>query len=109
MIKVYVACPYTLGDVAENVKNAIAVTEELYNMGVNPFNPLLSHFHQMAFPRSYNDWMRVDYDWIDVCDAVLRIPGISEGADMETRYARNHGKPVFNSIVDLEYYVSKSK
>lgn len=36
-----------------------------------------------------------------LCDAVLRIPGQSRGADLECDLARAMGKPVFLSLDDL--------
>jgi hypothetical protein len=35
------------------------------------------------------------------CDAVLRIPGESRGADLECELARTLGIPVFTSVADL--------
>jgi hypothetical protein len=35
------------------------------------------------------------------CDAILRIPGESRGADLECDLAREMGKPVFMSLDDL--------
>jgi hypothetical protein len=36
-----------------------------------------------------------------MCDAILRLPGESAGADEEVKLAKELGKPVFYSIVDL--------
>jgi len=36
-----------------------------------------------------------------MCDAVLRIPGESRGADLECELARSRGIPVFDSIDDI--------
>jgi hypothetical protein len=38
---------------------------------------------------------------LSVCDAVLRIPGESRGADIECDLAREWGKPVYTSINEL--------
>ena len=35
------------------------------------------------------------------CDAVLRIPGESEGADQDVRIARERGLPVFHSVEEI--------
>jgi len=35
------------------------------------------------------------------CDAVLRIPGESKGADQDVRVAREHGLPVFHSVEEI--------
>ena len=38
---------------------------------------------------------------LTLCDAVLRIPGESRGADIECDLAREWGKPVYASVDDL--------
>lgn len=58
-IKVYIASPYTLGDVAVNVKIQMDMADKLMNNGFIPFTPLYSHFQHMAHPRPYSDWMIV--------------------------------------------------
>ena len=35
------------------------------------------------------------------CDAVLRIPGQSKGADQDVRIARERGLPVFHSVEEI--------
>jgi hypothetical protein len=96
-IKVYVAGPYTKGDVAVNVRNAFAAAEELAGHGFYPFVPHYSHFWHMFFPHPYPFWMDMDREWLLVCDAVLRIPGESSGADDEVDLARVRRIPVFTA------------
>jgi hypothetical protein len=45
----------------------------------------------------------LDYDlnWLAKCDAVLRLPGASSGADREVEYAQKLGIPVFYSIEEI--------
>jgi len=105
MFKVYIASPYTLGDVAVNVKNQMDVADLLMNAGIAPFVPLYSHFQHMAHPRPYQDWIKLDNEWVLVCDAVLRLPGESTGADDETTLAMENQIPVFYTIEEvLAYY-----
>jgi len=104
-IKVYIASAYTVGDTGKNVKRQIDVTNELYRLGFNVFAPLVgTHFQHMVHPKPYDFWLALDLEWIDICDCVLRLPGESKGADIETAYAEKRGKKVFNNIVDIEYY-----
>lgn len=56
MIAVYIASPYTKGDVAVNVKAQIDCADELISLGFAPFAPLYSHFQHMHHPRPYEDW-----------------------------------------------------
>ena len=47
--------------------------------------------------------------WVAVADAVLRLPGLSKGADMETALARNKGVPVFYSIEDVVRHFAEGR
>jgi hypothetical protein len=38
---------------------------------------------------------------LERCDAVLRVPGESTGADQDVRIARERGLPVYHRIEDL--------
>lgn len=105
MIKPYIASPYTLGDIAVNVKVQLDCVNELMNLGFAPFAPLYSHFQHMAHPRPYHDWIKIDLEWVKVCDCVLRLDGESKGADGEVEFALKLGKPVFYNITDMvDYY-----
>jgi hypothetical protein len=101
MIRVYIASAYTKGDTAINVKNQMDAFNTLLNEGFTPFAPLLFHFQHIAHPQPYNVWLRVDLEWLLVCDCVLRLPGESAGADQEVSLALKEGIPVFYSIEEL--------
>ncbi len=105
-IKVYIASPYTIGDIAMNVKLQIDTVDQLINLGFVPFAPLYYHFQHMMHPRSSDDWMALDLEWLDSCDAVLRLPGASFGADREVECAESKGKPIFMDVESLiETYI----
>lgn len=103
-IKVYVAGPYTKGDVALNVKNAIITGDKLSELGYIPFIPHFSHFWHMLLPHGYQFWMDYDKQWLLSCDCLLRIPGESSGADQEIKDAVQNGIKVFYSITGMEHY-----
>lgn len=106
MITVYIASPYTKGDVAVNVKVQLDCANDLMNLDFAPFAPLYSHFQHMAHPRPYADWIKVDLEWVLRCDCLLRLPGESSGADGEVEYAKENGKKIFYSIDELKaHYV----
>ncbi len=98
VIRVYVAGPYSNGDVALNVREAITVGNELYDNGFIPFIPHFTHFWHMIFPRPYESWLAYDDEWLVCCDCVLRLPGFSNGADKEVDHARQIGLPIYDSI-----------
>lgn len=109
-IKVYIASPYTNGDHLENVNVQMDMYSELMDLGFLPFAPLYTHYIHTRNPKTYDEWMEVDYAWIDVCDCVLRLPGESGGADLEDKHAQLTGKPVFYSLEDLiDFYKNQSK
>jgi len=43
---------------------------------------------------------------IERCDAILRLPGASKGADNDVRLARERGIPVFYTVADIPLYQS---
>jgi Domain of unknown function (DUF4406) len=99
--KIYVAGPYTKGDVAVNVRNAFEAANQLADLGYAPFVPHGTHFWHMMFPRPYEFWLELDNQFVPDCDAILRIPGESSGADKEVALAGKLGLPVFHSIGEL--------
>ena len=109
MKKVYVAGPYTKGDVAINVNNAIAAANVLADLGYAPFVPHLGHHWDMMFPRPYEFWLELNYQYLACCDAVLRIPGESSGADSEVLFGQRLGIPVFHSIDELKVHFEQHK
>ena len=96
--RVYVAGPYTKGDVAVNVRNAYEAANRLADLGFAPFVPHATHFWHMLFPRPYEFWLELDNQFLPCCAAVLRLPGASNGADKEVQLAEALGIPVFTEI-----------
>ena len=98
---IYVAGPYTKGDVAQNVKTAIHEGDYIARLGHVPFIPHFSHFWHMIIPHDYEFWMELDFAWIAKCDALYRIKGESSGADREVELARSLGLTVYTSVFDI--------
>ena len=101
MIKVYISCPYSKGDIEKNVEESMRVTNELINNGFIPFNPLYSHFQHTKYPQPYEKWLELDLEWLRVCNCVLRLPGESNGADKEVKLAKELGMSVYYSLEEL--------
>jgi len=101
MKKVYIAAPYTKGDIAQNVRRAIEVGDFLADLGYAVFIPHLTHFWHLLFPHEWEFWLEHDNEWMQCCDCVLRLNGDSIGADIEVNKATELGIPVFNSIEEL--------
>ena len=98
---VYIAGPYTKGDVAQNVHNAIKVADQLVELGHIPYIPHLTHFWHLISPRPWWFWLDYDLQWLEKCDCVLRLDGESVGADKEELAAHKLGKLVYYSIADI--------
>lgn len=95
---VYIAAPYTKGDVVVNVRNAIAAADELTRFRFIPYVPHLSHFWHFLFPRNIDFWYKFDLAWLDKCDCLVRLEGESVGADNEVKYAIEKGIPVYYGV-----------
>lgn len=104
MKTVYIASPYTKpeGKQEENVLKSLEVADKLIKMGYIPFTPLLSHYMEQSFPQDYETWMKLDFEWLEKCDCVLRLPGDSSGADREVKRALELGIPVFLKMEEMD-------
>jgi nucleoside 2-deoxyribosyltransferase len=100
-MKIYIAGPYTKGDVAVNVRNAVYAGNFLANRGHIVFIPHLTHFWHMLIPNTYDFWMAQDEAWLRECDAVLRIEGESAGADKEVEIAASLGLPIYKNVFEV--------
>jgi len=63
-MKVYIAGPYTIGDVAQNVRNAIEAGDQVLKLGHIPFIPHMMHFWHLLFPGPYEQWLQWDLSWL---------------------------------------------
>lgn len=102
---VYIAGPYTSPDPVTNVRDAVFAAESVRALGAVPFVPHLFHLWHTISPHPYEFWMGVDFDMLDRCDAVWRLPGASPGADREVDRALIAGKPVFFGIRGLAEWI----
>lgn len=100
-MRMYVAGPYTKGNVEENVRQAILAGDELRKLGHTPYIPHLSHYWDKLRPHDLDFWYIFDLEWLEVCEGLLRLPGESVGADNEVHYARVMGIPVFYSLDEV--------
>ena len=93
---VYLAGPYSKGDVAQNVYNALRLADYIVQTGeAVPYVPHLTHFWHMMFPQPYEWWLEYDLIWLEKCDALIRIAGESGGADKEVVFANKKDLPCF--------------
>lgn len=98
---VYIAGPYSTGDVGYNVSQAMRMWALLWEHGYVPYCPHWSHFQHILTPFSYQRWLDYDREFIPFCDVLLRMEGKSDGADQEVKYALELHIPVVNSLQAL--------
>lgn len=98
---IYISSPYTIGDVCENVRAACMAGDEILGKGHTPFIPHLTHLWHIISPKPYNIWLELDMNLMSMCDAVLRLPGESRGADLEIKQAREWCMPVYFKLEDI--------
>ena len=101
MTLIYLASPYSVGDQILNVRRSLEIADRLLNMGYTPYCPLLNHFWHFFSPKSIETWHEIDKVILKKCDAVLRLDGISKGADAEVLLAETLGIPVYYSLGEL--------
>ena len=108
MKHVYIAGPYT-GSQDTNVHNAIKFCEAVAEAGFTPFCPHLFILWQIVYPHDYEHWMKHDIAWLEKCDALLRMPGASKGADREMAHARSLQIPVFLDLENMVLHFNVNK
>lgn len=97
-LRIYIAGPYTHGDVAVNVHRAMLAGMSILDAGHLPFIPHLNHFLHMSYLRPYEAWLQFDLSWLTACHAVLRLDGHSPGADREVERAKQLGLTIYDSL-----------
>lgn len=121
-MRIYIAGPISKGDMLQNVKQFDDAFLQLLRLGFAPFNPgasvylgnatrlhdtVLAVADSKASGVTHEEWMAVDLAWLECADAVLRLPGESVGADLETAHAKKICTPVFLTIDDLCRWAGK--
>jgi hypothetical protein len=112
---IFLSCPISNGDMAtdteieKNVAVAIAYETVLRDLEFAVVNPALSWFSHKFRPWSHDRWMEQAIDTMLRCDAVLRVPGDSVGADREQAFAETHDLPYFESVACLLEHERESR
>lgn len=107
MIKrVFISGPYS-SNPEENTKKAIKVFHELFQYGFTPYCPHVYQMIEKDSKISYENWIGYFFEWLRLCDAVIRIPGESSGADREVEFADSIGIPVYESVSELMFDIDE--
>lgn len=100
-VLVYVSGPM-FGAMATNVSKACIVAGQLLDLGYAVELPHTSVVFEMISPHTAEEWLNHDFEKMRHCDAMLRLPGNSEGADLEEQWAKVIKLPVYHSIETLQ-------
>lgn len=99
---VYIASPYTLPEPVENAHNVIRIADRLQETQfITAYVPHLTLLWQLVCPHEYDWWTDYDLAVLNRCDALLRLPGVSPGADNEVEFAKEREIPVFFHEAEL--------
>lgn len=98
--RVYIAGPYRSNPI-RGTANAIEAGDDLAHLGVIPFVPHLTIVWDAWRPNPERFYLDLDMEWLEVCDALYRLPGQSSGADAEVRRMLDLGRPVFFRVAAL--------
>lgn len=100
----YISHPITgSGDWKQNMKKILRIGMELRRRGYAPFTPAAGPASAIGRGMTHEDWMACDMPYVQVADIVLRVSGVSPGADEECAYARMLGIPVFETTDPPDY------
>lgn len=105
--RIYIAGPISKGILADNIRQGTDAAISLMRAGYAPFCPMLTCYMAGSTPAAmphgtvHADWMGADLPWVAISHAILRLPGESVGADMETALAESLNIPVFHSLDEL--------
>lgn len=98
---VYVAGPIGANDAGRRARLDAGINAGLHLLMAG-YVPQVPHLWAAACPAddvaSYERWMEYDFALIDRCDALIRLPGHSPGADREVAHARARKIPVFFGV-----------
>ena len=100
---VYVAGPILgSGNPFRNVSVAMEAGINIMREGGTPYIPHLDFTMAVAHPHiTREEYLAWDFAIIERCDALLRLPGESDGADREVAHAEAHGVTVFHDKGEL--------
>jgi len=95
----------------DHVRTAIEWGDKVRAMGAAVFVPHLSHLGQILdegkYYHTWEYWLGMDEQVILRCDMLVRIPGLSAGADREVTFCHKNDIPVTNSLEEADTWIKK--
>ncbi len=101
---IYVAGPITNGNSLLNLRDGMLAGIDLIKRGFTPYIPHNDMIQYMLDPvtMDYETILEQDLSWVEKCDALLRLPGSSPGADREVAHAKANNIQTFYNVHVLE-------
>lgn len=104
---VYISGPISgSGNLYENINRGVVYWDQMIEDGLAPICPHMNDFGYIMQGRK-PDWstaLACDLPLVSRSDALFRIAGDSEGADLEEWYAHRNNVPVFHDYEKLLQY-----
>lgn len=100
MKTVYISIPFEKTNYSEGLNKALEIAKELLDLGFAPFIPQF-YYHIKPYGIELTKWMESSLEFLGYCDAILKLPGIADIADVEIKYAKELEIPDFDSISSL--------
>lgn len=97
---VYILGPHVEGDPFISLRMAVQNAEVLRNAGYTPHVPQLHMLWHMVSPREQDDFISINMDFLKMCGAVVKIPGVVNSDSPEEQLANELGIPVYESVFD---------
>jgi len=112
-MRIYIAGKYTDADrkqIDKNVEKADQAAREIARRGHTPFCPhKLTNYWENDPVLKFEDFLRIDKEWLRLCDAVLMLDNWQEsgGAREELEFASALGLRVFWSVDEVPNCASR--
>ncbi len=100
-MRVFISGPLSEGNQGDNVRRAMDLAITLIDTGHTPYCPHLTFFLDLLCARPYDVWIQQALSWLSVCDALVRLPGPSRGADREEDAAKEWHIPVYHGYLEF--------
>ena len=108
MLTIYISGPISNGGRLPeavqfaNARVAMATADELFKLEMAPCVPHLFLYMNEFYPQTWQTYVDAGLSLLSGCDAVLRLPGESRGADIECLRAVDLRIPVYTSMAALK-------
>ena len=103
-MKIFLSGPIeSSSDIEKTLSDVSYTIQEILRRGHSVYAPHLFWYSNKNYPVDKYQYLANDLSWILVCDAVFRLPGKSDNADMEVAFAVRMDKKVFYHLDHIKW------